>query len=289
MTPLAGRSARRVAVVVLVLLAGCAAPAAWGPEELDRLELELRQARADWEARLVQVRVENGSSGELRVRSAALDSPLFAGPAAAVEAVEIAPGAARELSFALPEPRCEPGARTDARVQLELEGPRGARARFERGVPDPNGHLARIHGEDCAAAAVAAGALLRLRSEIETRRTAAGLTALVEIEMVSVPGGPRVELERVDDTVLLKPPREGEDGWPAALDSKAGVLQSLELDLVPSRCDPHAVADDKRGTFFGVRTVVDGVEQPVFFLPPGDELRGRLRAFVGEHCGWGQG
>ena len=58
------------------------------------------------------------------------------------------------------------------------------------------------------------------------------------------------------------------------------------LPVVPSRCDPHAVAEDKRGTFFGVRARVDGVEQPVFYVPASDALRGAVYDLVAESCGW---
>jgi len=64
-------------------------------------------------------------------------------------------------------------------------------------------------------------------------------------------------------------------------------MRSVELDVVPTRCDPHAVVEDKRGTVFGVHARVDRVAQHVFYLPAPDALRAELRAFVGEHCAWG--
>ena len=60
----------------------------------------------------------------------------------------------------------------------------------------------------------------------------------------------------------------------------------VTLAFEPARCDPHAVAEDKRGTFLGVHARVDGVEQEVVHLPPGDALRGAVHDFVAAACGW---
>ena len=59
----------------------------------------------------------------------------------------------------------------------------------------------------------------------------------------------------------------------------------MTLQVTAGRCDLHAVADDKRGTFFGVHARVDGVEQPVFYLPSSEALRSALFAFIRAACG----
>jgi len=61
---------------------------------------------------------------------------------------------------------------------------------------------------------------------------------------------------------------------------------TVTLEGRPGRCDPHAVAEDKRGTFLGLRTHVDGVAQHVFYVQLPVESRAALKEYVGEACGW---
>ena len=58
------------------------------------------------------------------------------------------------------------------------------------------------------------------------------------------------------------------------------------LEFLPGRCDPHAVAEDKRGTFLPVHVVIDGEELPVVHLAAPEALRGRLYDHIAAACGW---
>jgi hypothetical protein len=61
---------------------------------------------------------------------------------------------------------------------------------------------------------------------------------------------------------------------------------ALALEFTAARCDPHAVAEDKRGTFVGAHTTVDGVVQPVDYLAVPDAVVGQVHDFVAAACGW---
>jgi len=93
-----------------------------------------------------------------------------------------------------------------------------------------------------------------------------------------------VTLDEIERTTLLDS-AEG-DSWPVALSTAPGGTTSATMVAMPARCDAHAVAEDKRGTFLPVRTTVDGVPQPLFYLDLGADLRGQVHRFVGEACGW---
>ena len=58
----------------------------------------------------------------------------------------------------------------------------------------------------------------------------------------------------------------------------ARATRTIPLPLLPARCDPHAVQEDKRGTVFAVDVTVDG--EPGQFL-----LGGRLLTWVTQWCG----
>ncbi len=282
-----------MAVVVGVLaLAGCTGGSAAEPtapptpipaDVLAGLSVEVRQARSDWALRVVQLRVTNAGPGDVTVTEARLTTPDNEGVATSDRERPVRAGVDRDTSVALGKPVCDAAA-GPARAELDLEDDAGRRSTVVVEPDDPQGHLARIHGEDCAAAAVAAGAALTLADTLPTSDVNGTLAAEVELEVAPVVGGPRVEISGVDGTVLLAP-LGGAAGWPTDVDTADGASRTVPLTLVPSRCDPHAVAEDKRGTFFGVHSRVDGVEQPVFYVAAGDQLRGALHEFVGESCG----
>jgi len=295
-------SRRGAALVVagVLVLAGCTssssgsepttsptptAPAGPIPAEvLAGLTVEVRQARSDWAQRVVQLRVTNVGPGDVTVAQARLVTPDDEGVATSDRERPVRAGVDRDVSVALGTPVCTDATSGTPRAELDLVDAEGRRSTLVVQPGDPQGHLARIHGEDCAAAAVAQGATITLADELGTREVDGRFVGEVDLEVAPVPGGPLVEVTGVDGTVLLAP-ADGATGWAVDVATSDGSRRTVPLLLVPTRCDAHAVAEDKRGTFFGVHTRVGGVDQPVFYVGADDTLRGALHDFVGTACG----
>lgn len=265
-----------------------------GDDVLAALRVEVRQSRTDRASRVVQVAVHNDGPTDLDVVAARLTSPTVEGVAASEDGRRAPAGTRRDVSLALGAPVCGadavqgPGATGPAAASVELDVTDGAghRATVELTPEDPNGHLARIHAEDCAAVAIERGAALTVGPGLRTRQEPDGRwVATVDLVLAPVAGGPEVVVDAVDRTVLLDP-APGGDRWPAGLSSAADGVRTVGLDVVPARCDPHAVAEDKRGTAFGVHARVDGVPQHVVHVSADDALRGLLHDFVALACGW---
>ncbi len=251
--------------------------------------VEIYQARLDWVRRVVSLRVHNGSDERLAVAAARLTVPGFAGRATSERSRRVPAGLSGDVKVPLGSPVCDGGAPPADRTttapdgtvaELELADEAGRTAVVRLAVEDPTGNLARIHAEDCAAALVATGATLSLDRALRTEQVGDELQATVRVHVEPVPGGPRVQVHAVDRTILFAPPDQG-PSWPAGVTD--GVV---DLRGVATRCDPHAVAEDKRGTFFGVHASVDGVEQHVFYLTSPPALQGAIYAFVADACGW---
>lgn len=264
------------------------------------LAVEIRQSRADWGRRVVQVRVANTGTVDVTVERATLRSPTVAGDATSERGRDVRAGVDRDLSVRLGDPVCPggpggpggPGASRSsagagaAEVVLDVVDPDGRAGTVVVTPEDPQGHLARIHGEDCATLAVAAGARLWLDDDLPQHPVDGRLVGSLTLHVEPVAGGPRVEVWQIDRTNLVIPADLAND-WPVAVDTAAGAGRTtVVLPVVPSRCDPHAVAEDKRGTFFGVHARVDGVEQAVFYVPSSDALRGAVYDLVSASCGW---
>ena len=65
-----------------------------------------------------------------------------------------------------------------------------------------------------------------------------------------------------------------------------GLAQRVRVPLVPLRCDPHAVMEDKRGTIFDVTVAFDGASGVVEVAAPA-EVKGEILAWVADWCGFG--
>lgn len=278
------------------------------------IRVEIRQSRSDWAARVVQLRVFNDGPSAVTVSAASLTTSVADGEASVVpdQQPTIRTGRDRDLSVQLGAPVCPPGKTaepgdahatvapatdalvTDALATGALAGvalvtDTGARGEVEVAVGDPQGHLARIHAEDCAAAAVAAGLTLSLDTGLRTQQEADGLVGSLGLTATPVPGGPPVQVTRLDSTVLLTPLIDGAaaTAWsPPELSGPVSSAVAVLLAFAPARCDPHAVAEDKRGTFIAVHATVAGVEQPVFYLGVDDETRAAVHDYIGLACGW---
>ena len=276
-------------LVVALVVAGCTSgePAVTASpiptDVLAGISVEVRQGRSTWAQRVVQVRVTNAGPGDVSVTGVRLTTPDVEGVASTDKGRILRAGVDRDFSVALGDPVCDDEASGPARAEVDLTDDAGRRSTIVAEPTDPQGHLARIHGEDCAGVAVAQGATLTLADTITTSDVDGTLVANVALRIEPVAGGPRVEVTQVDRTILFAPPG-GAVSWPVALDTADGP-GAVTLPAVAGRCDLHAVADDKRGTFFGLRTRVDGVEQPVFYVPSSEALRSALFTFIRTACG----
>ncbi|MDM8084007.1 hypothetical protein QUV83_04420 [Cellulomonas cellasea] len=301
------RAVGRVAVVgtaLVALLAGCTPPAASPspsptsqttagptPEPLPPgVTVEVRQARVEWADRIVRVRVSNDTADALAVSSAEIAGARWAGPARSLDPVTAGAGGVAEVRVRLGEARCGQAGAADV-LTLVVEADRDDAAPRPVAVfthvlddaADPGGVLTRRWQEDCAAAAVAAGARLSWSPGLEVVEGPAGPLARLTLRLEPVPGGPHVEVAAVDATTLLSP-AEGPQ-WRPALASADGQPVTATLDAVPARCDLHAIAEDKRGWQMPVRASVDGVAQEVFYLPLPDDSRVALPSYLSQACG----
>ena len=290
-----------VAIVALIGLAACTdvvAPRSAVPSvrttvpasALVAIHAEIRQSRSDWAARVVQVRVYDDGTEPVVVSGVALTTPGVDGVSHGRprHPPTVDPGDDRDESVALRAPACggDDGA---AHVVISLADAAGATAELALVAADPQRHLARIRAEDCAAAAVARGATLAWGTGVEATDRAGTLVGSLDLTMTPVAGGPTVVITQIDGTVLLSPLVAGAPtaAWaPTELAAPRTAPVTVPLTFVPARCDPHAVAEDKRGTFVGVHGTVDGIPQHVFYLGVSDATRGELHDYIGRACGW---
>ena len=92
-----------------------------------------------------------------------------------------------------------------------------------------------------------------------------------------------VRNDRVGDTTLISP-TTGTD-WPVGLTvDAASPPRTISLELRPARCDPHAIAEDKRGAVLPVTVRTDAGPAGTYNLAAGDALRREIYAWVTASC-----
>ncbi|EYR65210.1 hypothetical protein N866_06025 [Actinotalea ferrariae CF5-4] len=285
---------RRVAGLLVTALAvgacgtsaGAPAPtsaAADGALDAEALTAEIRQSRSDWGVRRVQVRIHNASDEPVDVATATLETSIVDRPTTSDPARgrPVPPGRYRDFPVDLGGPVCPAGEAPSSSVLV-----RAADGREVTLTPgDPQGHLPRIHREDCAEQRVREAVRLELGPTVTAEQRDGRLVGALTLTATAVDPDVEVSVTRVDGTVLLLP--LGAPSWsPPELLRVGPAPATAVLEFLPARCDPHAVAEDKRGTYLPVHVTLDGEAQPVVHLRSPDPLRGQVYDHIAAACGW---
>jgi hypothetical protein len=290
-----GRRGWRVSATALALtlvLAGCAVSAGGSDEGMPSahdISVEFQQLRSDVATREGQVQVTNKTDAPVVVGAVTVSDPRFDGAASrslAGRASRIAPGGTVDIRITLPAMDCgvDAGEMT-AVIELGAEGADADPGVVETSLPDPLDVIAPLHERECRAEKLAEAASVTFSSFTPSAPGDAADLALT----IRPTGAGAATIAGVQTTNLLTfGGSDAADTYPVGVEVAAGDAEErvAHLPLVPLRCDPHAVQEDKRGTVFDVEVVVDG-EPGEIELFVGEEMRGRILSWVAEWCGFG--
>ncbi|MFB8146443.1 hypothetical protein ACFC1W_06835 [Microbacterium sp. NPDC056003] len=293
------RGAATAAAALLALALSACAPGGEAPNGEatppstglpDGVTVELQQGRSDVAARQAQVVVRNGTDETLVVGSVEVDDPRFAAPIVRVEEREstIGPGRTVGIRVQLPDVACAGDATGTAESTVLLEYTLGDDSgRASAGIEDPLGFIEPLHVRDCRADAVADAAHVSftdfdpsppgepaalMLGIAPTGRSAVLISGIQTTNLITFEDGGDTALETLPIGLEV---REGDTG-----------MTEVSLPIVPIRCDPHAVQEDKRGTIFDLEVEVGG-EPGEIELAASEELRGQILTWVADWCGFG--
>ncbi|MBT9606746.1 hypothetical protein [Microbacterium sp.] len=264
-------------------LAGCSADP---PPALPAgLTVSVVQQRGDIVPGRLQLRLTNDSDAAVIVVAATLTSAALSTPAewAARRAESVAPGRVVDLPVALPALVCAAG-EDAARVTLEVAAGGGTRS-AEMDADDPLRVLDRLRATQCDREAVSAVAHVEATgiaprgdgmADVSVSITPAGGDRISSLELVALRGTPLLRFATGDEAPLATTVRAGE------------APSTLTVAVVPRRCDPHAIAEDKVGTLFDLVARVDGREVVVSLGRP-QMVADALVTFAAEACGLSTG
>ena len=249
--------------------------------------MSIKQYRLDYAPRGLQVSVSNDTDEPLYVTRASFDSPLFDGTTVWTRRTEIPAGATRDLRVLLGAPVCDVvGSVRPPVAVVDFETADGTVGRGSAEPADRFDTVAKVTAQDCIAEHTAVVAELSAGDDLRTEQRAGELVALLDVTARPTGAPGSVDVASVARTTLLGPLDRGTGwnlGWSAS--AASGALTST-LEIVPSNCNPHIVAEDKRGTFLPLAVTLDDGETGTVFVGVSDAVRERLYAYVGDYCGW---
>lgn len=279
---------RRLLVVALVLaMAGCAPGADTIQDPPDGITISVYQPRPDIPKNRIAIEVHNDGDEPITITAATLESNYFAegfvwGPG---RTATIAPGYAVDLRVDIPAVASCDAVTADNAVSFDWTV--GDTSGSSVVTPDDGFHmLDRLHDEGCLVENVDAIAHLTAVSLTAPAVQPAPAELLISVEPTGASG--TVTVETISSTTLLNP--AGPDGigvnqLPLGIELSADGPDEIRVPIVPNRCDPHALAEDKIGTRMPLYvTFADGTEGR-YVLAASDELRGQMYAFFSAFCG----
>lgn len=283
------------AVALLAGLTGCGsdpdpAPTDSGPSEAalpGTLTAYVDQSRVARVGRSVFVRLVNSAETTVTVTRAEISSARFgevlwtSAAGEGEEGKEIVNEG--DLEFELPPATCGTG--SDADVRLTYRVGDGPELVSETLATDRYGAIALFLDRDCAEQTMAEAAEVVLG---EHRVVGEGRESYFELPVTVTASGdrPDVAFGGFEGTVLFRTvPPTPLHGLVDELPLAAGASEDVVLRLAPTRCDPHALAEDKVGTLVGVHVTGPGLPAgSAYYLPISDDARGDLRGFFATYC-----
>ncbi|CAN5304839.1 hypothetical protein BH11ACT5_BH11ACT5_28080 [soil metagenome] len=265
-------------------LTGCAAPAAELPPTITA---SVFQNRFDYSLRQLEIKVANGTGATITVTRAEFESTRFTEAAVWDRPQEIPAGAARDLKVQLPDPVCDGAAPVDS-VTLEVTLGDGTSGSVTVTPSDEQGRVDTINAEDCLGASVAAVASISPPAALDWV-PGAHAPAVLELAVQATGGAGTVTVHDAKGTVLLG--LADEQGaaitiQPVGLVVDADTAASaIRLRVIPNRCDPHAVEEDKRGTFFPLDVETGDGRSGTVYIAVSDGVRRSLYEFYADYCG----
>jgi hypothetical protein len=277
------------------LLAGCAVAAPVAERDATDwpassglpagVTVALLQLRSDVAARQAQVEVRNGGTVPVQIGDVEVTDPRFAAPATRIidRTSTVLPGGTVNIRIQLPEMSCD-AAEGESTVELTFVGD-GTESVGTAPLPDRLGFVPPLHERECRAQALADAAEVTFASFTPSPP---GEPAGLALEIVPTGKG-AVRIAAIQSTNLLTYPG-GQVRFPIDLALAAGdtAQATVPLPLVPLRCDPHAVLEDKRGTVFNLEIELEG-EPGLVQIAADEDMRGRMLTWVAQWCEFDKG
>lgn len=287
-----------VAAIAVVVAATVAACAAGGDSDANPvgtalpagISVSVYQTRTDTGPRAMEVSIRNETDATLTITRLELRSEQWVTPAVWPKAsTRITAGFEIDLRVSLTEPACDAVSPVPI-VEFDYAFENGVSGTAITEADDRLHRLPALAAEDCLSESVAAVA--EVRAESLPRAVDVGGVIMADIDLTIEPSGGDAALTfaTVASTTLffVVDPITGVAGneAPVGVTVTASDAPSIiTLRVTPNRCDPHAIAEDKRGTVFPIAINLDDGTTGRLYVASADVVRAALYDVIGMACG----
>jgi len=282
---------RGLSIILVVLsLAGCTPAAPDSGALPSGISLEVHQTRPDIGIRQLEIGVHNDTEADLTVNRLEFDSTQFVEPVTWKKGpTTIGSGVSADLPVLLPEAACDDRSPTTT-VTLDYELSDGRSGTASATPADDLERMPRIEDEDCFAKSISDIATIDILNPPRMVDLGGSTTAQLDLTITPSGAGGSFTIESSLSTPLISM-ADATTGETTAEGTVGRIINGSDgpgvvtLTIRPGRCDTHAIAEDKRGTIFGLRVLnPEGVEGVIFVTSP-DNIKIALFEFVQTVCG----
>ncbi|MET0976563.1 MAG: hypothetical protein ABWX82_12925, partial [Leifsonia sp.] len=247
-------------------------------------EVDILQGRTDYTRGVFSMSVTNAGAEPMTVETATFTSPQFSAPAVYdAHPVTIRPGATIDLRSPIPALDCA-GDDSAGSVALVLSSGTGSTT-VEVTPGDPNNTIDRLVREGCIVHDVDAVVTIAPPTALVVTGDGAAATARIDLRLTPTGDDGTVEIAGVRSTTLMSPV-DGSDGWPLDLTVDAATdPRTVSLGMRPTRCDPHALADDKVGTVLVIDVATSTGRDGRYLLPLPPAVKAQVFDYIVAVCG----
>lgn len=264
----------------MLLSAGCSGAGAPAQPPLpDGVTVHIDQSRVERKGREVFLRVHNDTDRPITLERLVLTSPRF-GSVRWSGTEEVGATYETDLELEMPQGRC--GGAFDARASLTYRVGSGEARRSTTAADDPYGNVTYLLDRDCAQLTLEKAANVSVGEPVVTRK---GRRLVLHTPITLTPTGRTsgVRLTGLQSTPLFR--QAGREVGSVSLDP-GDPPTTIDMAVVPARCDLHALAEDKVGTLFGLDVAGPGLpSHSSYFLPLTKRQRTAFFAFFRDSCG----
>jgi hypothetical protein len=273
--------------IALLSLAGCTAnqtPPTPSSSAV-RLSVSILQYRSDFAIRQLQVEVENRGRVDITVTSAVFRSSFFAGALSSTSApAAVVAGGTTDFPVVLPVSSCGSAA-PEPRATITYRTPDGASQSTTSTPRDQFSALAGIRAGDCSRQAFDRVARLDVAPALRFATRDGRPVALLDVTAMPTGAPGVVRIRGIQSTTLLSQPEGDLRRIGVTLTARSRPF-TITIEVIPSRCEQHVVAEDKIGTVFPFHVDAPSFPNATFSVASSPAVKLQFYAFVARYCGW---
>ena len=273
-------------LLVAAALGGCSAVSALRNALPAGVSVSLFQNRSDYPIRHLEVQVHNTSTSTVTLHSGQFSSTFFSRTVAMhYLPYDLEPGDQVAFPVYLPAAACD-NPKPAPRVTVSFTDKSGK----GRATVTPKvlyNTLNEIHSHDCAQTTFERVVAITPGDAVTWTRDASG-ALISHLDFTFAPTGAAgtVTLNSIDNTTLLD--MSFDTTYPLVF-TGSSATQKLVLSATPSRCETHALGEDKIGTVVPFHVKTPGYSNGYFGLVLSDKLKFEYYHYFALACGYPPG